>query len=194
MAYINNPEIDPEWATSVAERNAQRLEAGVPPSIMAQEQALPTTIKSSNGLPAAERLRQLHADAAPIFDAVTPFTACRRQCSWCCHYAVAVYPLEADVIAAATHLTPKHPPSGGADYHGTPCPFLTEQGACGIYEVRPMACRQHVMLTESNYWCRPDRSHQVPVPLMKLTGVGDAFVQIIKSDGRSQTADIREYF
>ena len=26
--------------------------------------------------------------------------------------------------------------------HGTPCPALTEQGACGMYEARPIMCRK----------------------------------------------------
>ncbi|MFY9463026.1 MAG: YkgJ family cysteine cluster protein [Candidatus Sungiibacteriota bacterium] len=27
------------------------------------------------------------------------------------------------------------------DWRGTPCPFLEDNGACGIYEVRPLPCR-----------------------------------------------------
>lgn len=36
-----------------------------------------------------------------------------------------------------------------------PCPFLTEEGACGIYSCRPLACRA-LLSTRNSDWCAVD--------------------------------------
>ena len=58
----------------------------------------------------------------------------------------------------------------------------------------PMVCRQHAMLTETKYWCLAACAHEVKLPLMRLTGIDEAFVEIVKRDGRSQIRDFRDYF
>ncbi|MBB5357104.1 hypothetical protein HDE76_000286 [Rhodanobacter sp. ANJX3] len=194
--WIDNPEINPTWAVVHAHENARRLEAGVSPSIQADEKVMPETIAATAGTP-IEQLQILHQRIAPIYKAIGPFTACRRACSSCCYYKVDVYPLEAELIAQSLDLPLPSLPASHQPGHGRRCPFLTKKATCGIYAVRPMVCRQHVMLTETNYWCLAARAHQVKLPLMRLTGIDEAFVEIVKRDGRSQPSqirDLRDYF
>lgn len=70
--------------------------------------------------------------------------SCQRRCSFCCRGEILVSPQEARVIAA--RLTPTQAYSVRAASRLTmrrQCPLLTAEGDCGIYGVRPMACRVH---------------------------------------------------
>ncbi len=89
--------------------------------------------------------------------------ACERGCSWCCHQWVSVTPAEA--IGIAESLREAFPDewmprlrgllasrceriatmTGFADYERAqlPCAFLAGDGACGIYEWRPVMCRSY---------------------------------------------------
>ncbi|OGB27334.1 MAG: hypothetical protein A3I66_20475 [Burkholderiales bacterium RIFCSPLOWO2_02_FULL_57_36] len=87
--------------------------------------------------------------------------ACRRGCSYCCHYHVYVTATEAFALA---ELVGKLEPSGKSqvekqleenfravssmtvDQHihtNVRCAFLSNAGECMAYEVRPSACRSH---------------------------------------------------
>src|SRR5258706_633958 len=80
---------------------------------------------------------------------------CRKGCAFCCHLNVTATALEAMHIAAVVRM------GGRADLEGSvlaasdalsgldsssrlerksPCPLLV-QGACSIYQARPMRCR-----------------------------------------------------
>ena len=80
---------------------------------------------------------------------------CRRGCTFCCHLSVSATPLEAARIAGAlraeARLDLERAVLGTADRlagldaqarlgRRTPCPLLLE-GACSVYEARPLACR-----------------------------------------------------
>src|SRR5215469_9394775 len=86
---------------------------------------------------------------------------CRRGCSFCCHMNVAVSPLEAVRIWAALHEESRHEQRDAMlaadirlERRGTQdrlalkmlCPLLTD-GACSIYELRPLACRALLSLS-----------------------------------------------
>jgi Fe-S-cluster containining protein len=86
--------------------------------------------------------------------------ACRAGCSACCHQVVLCTAPEAMLIGHHLHATrsegalaamvasleAQSTAAAGLTFLGysqarIPCAFLDENGACSIYEVRPMACR-----------------------------------------------------
>lgn len=193
---IENPEKDITLAVESAHRNVKRLMAEMPGELEGADERLPRTIANS-GLDTLGQLQELHTLSVGLFEAMRPFTACKQQCSFCCHYAVSVYPIEAELIAKSLGLPRPSMPARGRNAHGRACTFFTKDGCCSIYEVRPMACRQHSMLTSTNYWCHPARSLDQRVPMPQLSGVKEAFDDIVSRDGRSQSQDlrdIRDYF
>ncbi len=87
---------------------------------------------------------------------LAPYMSCSKGCSHCCHIDVQLSPLEAAYIQMRTGVVMSQPRSITTG-HTTPCPFLSEAGACGIYEARPLACRIfHAMGDPEN--CRPGRN------------------------------------
>lgn len=70
--------------------------------------------------------------------------SCGRRCSACCRGEILVGPHEAREIAkrlttsqaCAVRTAPRLT-------NRRPCPLLTPEGDCGVYAVRPMACRIH---------------------------------------------------
>lgn len=80
---------------------------------------------------------------------------CHAGCGQCCAQPIPVTPLEVLALHCyARHRLPKDSLAGLAQrlsgYEGqkrdivSPCPFLYE-GACLVYPVRPMACRQYMV-------------------------------------------------
>ncbi|MCC5612491.1 YkgJ family cysteine cluster protein, partial [Nostoc sp. CHAB 5834] len=88
--------------------------------------------------------------------------ACKPGCGLCCHYHVNIAPSEA--LALAEHVETTFSEAQKAEvrrrlkentdlaatlgpekhvYTNIACAFLTEDQKCGVYEVRPAACRRH---------------------------------------------------
>lgn len=61
---------------------------------------------------------------------------CERGCSSCCVDGLTVLPVEAELIRASGLRPPARPMPGM-------CAFLDEEGACSVYQVRPVLCRTH---------------------------------------------------
>ena len=188
----DNPERDPKIAQENAQANFGRLVAGVPKDIQDRENQAADTIARLPGS-AIKKLQALHQEMTIISAAISPYVACKQGCTACCHYTVHLYPIEAELIEKRTQHQRLTQPTPEADFHGTPCPFLTN-GRCGIYEDRPMACRQHVALTNSAYWCDPARSGSIWLPMAQLSMIQTAFQQILEKDGRTSYLDIRQTF
>lgn len=86
---------------------------------------------------------------------LAPYMSCSKGCSHCCHMDVQLSPLEAAYIQMRTG-TQMHQPRSLTTGHLTPCPFLSEAGACSVYDARPLVCRIfHAMGDPEN--CRPGR-------------------------------------
>ena len=188
----DNPEHDPRVAQENAQANFDRLVAGIPKDIQERENRVADSIARLPGS-AIKKLRALHQEMAIISAAIAPYVACKQGCTACCHYTVHLYPVEAELIEKRTQHRRLGQPALEADFHGTPCPFLTG-GQCGIYEDRPMSCRQHVALTNTAYWCDLARSGTIRLPMAQLSLVQAAFHQIIEKDGRTDYLDIRQAF
>jgi len=82
-------------------------------------------------------------------------TACSKGCSSCCktHSTIPVYPLE--LVGLAWYVTEKVKGHGREAIksllkqyeENDPCPFLIG-GACSVHPVRPVSCRQFMVLGE----------------------------------------------
>ena len=60
----------------------------------------------------------------------------------------------------------------GEDYFklGMPCPFLAENGACGIHPLRPTACREYNVVTPAELCSDPVKNQvQVALPALKMS-------------------------
>lgn len=185
-------EADPEVAKANAQVNFERLSAELPASVQERENGLPDEIAREPGS-AIRKLRRLYRATEEISASIAPYVACRAGCTSCCHYAVHLYPLEAELIEKRTGHARLASLEPAGDFHGLPCPFLT-QGRCGIYEDRPMSCRQHFALTNSAYWCEPSRSDQIQLPMVRLSAAAESFEKIVQKDGRTEALDIRQVF
>lgn len=64
---------------------------------------------------------------------------CAKGCHECCKPGLTVNPLEAEVLKR--HL--QQNPISHESYNKSRCNFLDKQGACSVYEVRPLVCRSH---------------------------------------------------
>lgn len=188
----DNDETDPEVARANTRANFERLQQELPADVVAREDGLARELASLRATP-ARKLRILYGALGELMEAVEPFTACRPGCSACCHYNVSVYPLEARLIASWTGRARLREPLPAQDFHGQPCPFL-ENGRCGIYEYRPMACRKHVALTKTAHWCAPERCNDETFPLVSFSSAVEALEMIIREDGQGTSMDIRQWF
>ena len=135
--------------------------------------------------------------ASDLSDKVRPFSACKAGCSFCCNIAATITETEAQMISKATGIKHKVR-AGGIDeiesrnkWTGVPCTFL-KAGKCSIYEVRPMACRLHVNMADTPFYCDTDIPAGVSlVPQLNLTQINRAHAMITLQDA---WADIRDFF
>lgn len=135
--------------------------------------------------------------ASALSDAVKPFTACKAGCSYCCNIAATITAQEATIIAKATGRKARKL-DGRVDYEasreqytGVPCPFL-KKGKCSIYEVRPLACRLHVNMADSNFFCNTEvPPGQSVVPQLTNHQILLAQAKVFHNE---TWADIRDFF
>lgn len=183
-------EADVEVARTNARANFARLANEVPLAIQQREAGLEKRIRLERGN-ALRKLRWLYREMEPIMAALSPFVACQPGCSGCCHYPAGVMPLEAELISKRTGKSLLSGVAVADD--NSPCPFLLDN-QCSIYDDRPMVCRKHVALTNTAYWCQPERASSHEFPLAGLSTVQLAFEYVIALDGRLEPIDIREAF
>ena len=132
---------------------------------------------------------------------IAPATPCKDKCSYCCYMAVCVTDLEAELIGERVGRTPIPQPKLRSPkaikrkhdlmlrkYTLKPCPFLKDE-SCNIYDVRPIACRQHHNLDDTNHCC--DIRHKQNTPQLDLWPIDQAYVDISMD---MAWADMRDYF
>jgi Fe-S-cluster containining protein len=185
-------ESDPAVARRNATANFDRLLSGLSPSAVAREDQLLGEIKAVRGS-TIKKLRHLHRVVENLGAEIAPFVACKRGCNACCHYNVQLFPIEAELIEKHTGSKQTKAEHPAKDFTGRPCVFL-KQGECSIYDIRPMVCRKHVALTNTAYWCAPERSDAIALAMVSLSQVDAAFEHIVRLDGRTSISDIRQSF
>lgn len=105
----------------------------------------------------AKKLRQLVEEE--IEQGANIDTSCRKGCSACCHMEVEVTSYEADILAGlvrnghaidrerlakqSQRTVQDKAWSAGIKIPESRCVFLNQEGACSIYEDRPVMCRRH---------------------------------------------------
>jgi Fe-S-cluster containining protein len=102
---------------------------------------------------------------------------CQKGCTPCCHHIIETTPVEAEMVRRSIEKHLDHsammslvsrikknrqhyppPVTGNRKYDNDlqasyfeahmPCPFLSEQGACMIYEARPLLCRMYMVFSD----------------------------------------------
>ena len=146
------------------------------------------------------RLRELYKIADEMMAFVQGHVACKRGCAHCCHIGVPLSPIEADMLASDIGRKPKNVKvrdqlsavtyAESFSYGYTrPCTFLVD-GACSIYEHRPLTCRVHYNVDDDEMLCRLDESMPIPVPYLDVSNFKAIYLAITGT----KCADIREFF
>jgi Fe-S-cluster containining protein len=166
----------------------------------------------------AQRVIWLQRAADVLGRAVTAAGAapCQKGCDSCCHVPVLISRAEAEGLAAVSKRKLRSSPVGAIrldeqlaqsmsgegrsaeienswrHHVGTPCPFLAE-GACSVWEARPLACRYYYSLDKDNLLCKLiEDGHSVEVP--KLNTVANTAVSMLIEGLNQEAADIRDWF
>jgi Fe-S-cluster containining protein len=163
----------------------------VPSAIKIKEEKLPEKITRIKGN-ALRKLSFLYESMEEIFSYVSKHTVCQSGCSHCCHGEIVVSDLEIEYLlkhTKAKKFKSQHNPASL-----DPCPFLVND-KCSIYHHRPYVCRKHVSVTDSADWCKPDLAFKYELPLLRLSGVDEAYAKINFNSGDDfKMSDIRSIF
>lgn len=141
--------------------------------------------------------------------------ACQKGCHWCCHQAVYANSYElhflsekiksrhsaqkiskwAEISDAKLAVTANMNEQELATYK-SPCPLL-ENGACSVYDARPMACRIYLstkLETCLEFYNHPENEHNYPAliefPLRAGRMMNEGFMAALKEHG-IETAEFR---
>lgn len=183
----------------------ERAEASIrqrPISLLREAYELPKKVATMNAKPMLRILPILDV-VGRFSEAATPYVACSKGCNHCCHIQVAITGLEAQLLGNRIGVKPsvlKPPrlrPQTDFDYT-TPCTFL-EDGACSIYENRPFVCRSHSSFETTADACRitddnGERRQGVQLMTPDYPGVKEALNVVVNAYGKTEYADIRDYF
>ena len=149
-----------------------------------------------------KKLFWLRAASSDFVNAYAPHSACKVGCNHCCHIPIVIAETEAVSIGKAIGLKPENlklePGSAKIsdlekrfEGYEKPCPFLKD-GACSIYDNRPLACRNHINMDADDLLCRLNGSGQsVPVPMADNRYL--SFEYAISFE-KGKWADIRDWF
>lgn len=148
-------------------------------------------------IPRRAKMQRFWEAADKMVEALTPYTACKNKCSYCCNIAATLTETEAEILGRHIGRKPKVLTkrvdilANIPKYSGVPCPFL-EKGRCSVYEVRPLACRIHFNLADSPYFCNTAiPADQSLVPQLNNTEIDRAHFE---GFGKEVWADIRDFF
>ena len=152
------------------------------------------------------KLQMLYKLSGEVMDYVAHFVPCKKSCNQCCFYQVGISDLE---IALIENTTGKKAISvtevdqsetqhldalSEQENHGTPCPFLGDDGNCTNYEARPYMCRRHATVGQDNHWCHHDRVNTIELPLLRFSELDELYESILQEAGSDTLMDIRKVF
>lgn len=190
---VNESHDSAEKSARVATVRRSNFISAIPFELSVREDAIRKSLAQENAS-SKSKLRKLYKLTNEIMEFSAPYTACSKGCSDCCRMNVMISQAEANYIGDSTHRKPyiltKSKIHKEDQYLGNECPFLKEN-ACSIYEFRPYVCRKHVSFDESAYWCDPNRTLNVPMPMLQFSELQGAIEDIEKG---GIFADIRDFF
>lgn len=157
---------------------------------------------------AEQRVVWLHRFVDSVMLPIGEMAPCRAGYVSCCHVAVPVTTIEANLLAKVSGRTARHPygavpvqamttkegsarVAAQASAHiGVPCPSL-QDARCSVYEHRPNSCRTHFSLDVDDLLCRLIPGAEVPVPLVDSRPLQ---VMILSARPTAALADIEGFF
>jgi hypothetical protein len=158
---------------------------------------------------ASQRVVWLQRAASAWTKPMEPVAACRQGCAHCCHIAVTISSVEAELIGKHAGIKPQRPAKAvrlqshrdlqsaqeavkglGPLPAPAPCPFLNDN-ACSIYAVRPMACRLLLNLDDDELLCRLVPGKDIPVPYANSKQLQTLY---LLAQVATPLADIRDFF
>lgn len=158
---------------------------------------------------ASQRTVWIHRTVSAWMQPFGNVAACKRGCAHCCHLPVAItssearllsqasgravaQPLEAIAVASLEDPEASERAMGLASRRGLgPCPFLTSQGSCSVYEQRPVACRAHANLDDDDLLCRLIDDAAVPVSYVDARRI---WLMHLAAHRNDLLADVRDFF
>lgn len=140
---------------------------------------------------------------------------CQKGCAWCCHQAVFANSYEIHLLgnfikkntstafqkeirerAAMKNATTSKMDEAAVLSYKSPCPLLID-GACSVYQARPMACRIYLSTKVSScfeFFQNPDNPDNFPAlldfPLMAGRMMNEGFMSALE-EGGVQIAEFR---
>lgn len=161
----------------------------------------PVKVAESNLLQPLMKLNRIRELTDKVGDAMAPHVICKKGCSHCCNMAVSLSSIEAEQIGRAIGKPPAKIENRNGEmdedfqkalvskYMNVPCPFLKE-GACSIYEHRPVSCRTFFNLSDDVSLCDLTKGPQ-QVPGLDFRAVWYAYSLSLF---RFPFGDIREFW
>lgn len=181
----------------VQDRNGS-IQARIAPHAASIERQLRSIEYSNQSM--RSKLRELWAIATFVGTLTEGSVACKRGCSHCCHCPVMITKEEAESVGQAIGRKPSSaPPRLSSDhiewgYHN-PCPFLGSDGACSIYESRPLECRLMWNVDVDDLLCQLRPPGGTRMPILDLRNIAATWVRAQWRAGIDvHFADIREWF
>ena len=178
-----------EKSRAYADAAVKRIDREMPADLRRFEAGIVKVVMKANGAP-LDKLAELYRCMDKVFGFFAKYTPCAKGCSHCCNYKIDVSELE--VVHIEQNAGVRREPQGGVMFgtHGMPCPFLRGD-ECSIYTCRPYACRKHVMVDTTNYWCHPNRCNKFEMATPGSSEIKAAYEMLIDIEG---LRDIRNYF
>lgn len=149
----------------------------------------------------AAKVRALREMLDPVAVAAQGVAACRKGCGSCCHIAVQISVVEAEVIgkeigikptAPAQYTAPGDQQTSASKYYGTRCPFLVND-QCSIYAVRPLSCRTLFNLDADALLCTIVPGDPPTVPYLNHMQFTNIIARALL-ESANRFADLRDFF